>query len=61
MEVPVNFESDELQSYKFASDQDLVIGVEQGKAYSSPLIRVEGGEEYIWTPSASANACSTGR
>src|SRR3954470_18559785 len=25
LEVPVNFESDELQSYKFASEQDLVI------------------------------------
>ena len=35
-----------------ASDQDLVIGVEKGKAYSSPLIRVEGGDDYIWTPSA---------
>jgi len=52
MEVPVHFESDELQSYKFASDQDLVIGVEKGKAYSSPMIRVEGAEEYTWTPSA---------
>jgi ABC-type transport system involved in multi-copper enzyme maturation permease subunit len=52
MEVPLNFESDELQSYKFASGQDLVIGVERGKAYSNPLIRVEGGEEYTWTPSS---------
>src|SRR5712671_383822 len=51
-EVPLNFESDELQSYKFASGQDLVIGTEPGKAYSSPLIRVEGGDEYTWTPSA---------
>ncbi len=53
LEVPVNFESDELQRYKFSSDQqDLVIGVEPGKAYSSPLIRVEGSEDYVWTPSA---------
>ncbi len=52
MEVPLNFVSDELQSYKFASDQDLVVGVERGKAYSTPLIRVEGNEEYSWTPSA---------
>jgi ABC-type transport system involved in multi-copper enzyme maturation permease subunit len=52
MEVPLNFESDELQSYKFASGQDLVIGVEPGKAYSNPMIRVEGGEEYTWTPSS---------
>ena len=40
----VNFESDELQRYKFKSDQDLVIGIEKGKAYSNPLIRVEGAE-----------------
>jgi ABC-type transport system involved in multi-copper enzyme maturation permease subunit len=52
MEVPLNFESDELQSYKFASGQDLVIGLERGKAYSNPLIRVEGGEEYTWSPSS---------
>lgn len=52
MEVPLNFESDELQSYKFASGQDLVIGVERGKAYSNPLIRIEGGDEYTWTPSS---------
>src|SRR3954471_6410570 len=52
LEVPLNFESDELQSYKFASGQDLVIGVERGKAYSNPLILVEGGEDYTWTPSS---------
>jgi ABC-type transport system involved in multi-copper enzyme maturation permease subunit len=52
LEVPVNFESDELQRYTFESEEDLVIGVERGKAYSSPLIRVEGDEDYIWTPSA---------
>jgi ABC-type transport system involved in multi-copper enzyme maturation permease subunit len=51
-EVSVNFESDELQKYTFASEQDLVIGLEHGKAYSSPLIRVEGGEDYTWTPSS---------
>jgi len=51
-EAPVNFESDELQSYSFRSEQDLVVGVERGKAYSNPLIRVEGGEAYTWTPSS---------
>src|SRR3954466_13165144 len=30
--LDVNFESDELQSYTFGSEQDLVIGVEKGKA-----------------------------
>ena len=37
-----DFESDELQSYSFASEQDLIVGVEKGKAYSNPLILVEG-------------------
>lgn len=53
VEVPASFDSDELQSYSFfSSDQDLVIGVEKGKAYSNPLILVEGRESYTWTPSS---------
>ena len=52
MEVPVKFEADELQSYSFAADQDLVIGIEKGKAYSNPMILVEGGEAYNWSPSS---------
>jgi ABC-type transport system involved in multi-copper enzyme maturation permease subunit len=51
-EVAVNFESDELQSYTITSEQDVVVGVEKGKAYSSPFIRVEGSEAYQWTPSS---------
>jgi len=51
-EIPIQFQSEELQSYSFRSDQDLVIGVERGKAYSNPLIRVAGGETYVWTPSS---------
>ena len=51
-EVTVAFEPEELQSYSFTSEQDLVIGVEPGKAYSDPLIIVEGGETYGWTPSS---------
>jgi ABC-type transport system involved in multi-copper enzyme maturation permease subunit len=51
-EVAVRFESDELERYAFASEQDLVIGVEKGKAYSNPLILLEGGEPYVWTPSS---------
>ena len=60
LEVPVNFESDELQRYSFGSDQDLVIGVEKGKAYSDPLIRVEGSEEYTWAPSSKVQRKFTG-
>jgi ABC-type transport system involved in multi-copper enzyme maturation permease subunit len=61
VEVPVNFLSDELQSYTFRSrseededsSPDLVVGIEPGKAFSRPLITVEGGKNgYVWTPSS---------
>ncbi len=52
LELPLRFDSDELQSYSFTSDQDLVVGVEKGKAYSNPLILVEGGEPFEWSPSS---------
>src|SRR5215510_6562552 len=52
MEVPLSFTSDELQAYKFDSAQDLVIDVEKGKAYANPMIRVDGGDPYTWTPSS---------
>jgi len=60
LEVPVQFESDELRSYSFAGDQDLVIGLEPGKAYSNPLILVEGGEAYEWSPSSKAQRLFSG-
>ena len=60
LEVPLNFESDELQRYKFGSQEDLVVGVEKGKAYSTPLILVEGGDDYVWTPSAKRPRLFTG-
>jgi ABC-type transport system involved in multi-copper enzyme maturation permease subunit len=53
--VPIEFQSDELQRYSFASGEDLFIGVEKGRAYSDPLITVEGGDPptpYSWTPSS---------
>jgi hypothetical protein len=52
MEVPIRFESDELQSYTLKSKQDLIVGVEPKKAFSDPLILVEGDETYKWTPSS---------
>jgi ABC-type transport system involved in multi-copper enzyme maturation permease subunit len=52
LEVDVDFESDELQKYTLTSEQDLIVGVEPGKAYSKPLILVEGGEDYLWNPSS---------
>jgi ABC-type transport system involved in multi-copper enzyme maturation permease subunit len=50
--VPVGIQSDELQQYTIGSEQDIVVGVEPGKAYSDPLILVQGGEPYTWTPSS---------
>jgi ABC-type transport system involved in multi-copper enzyme maturation permease subunit len=52
MPVALGFRSDELQRYSFRSEQDVVVGVEPGQAYANPLITVEGGEAYIWTPSS---------
>jgi ABC-type transport system involved in multi-copper enzyme maturation permease subunit len=52
LKVPVSFDSDELQRYSFTSEQDLIIGTEPGKAFSKPLILVDGGEAYTWTPSS---------
>jgi ABC-type transport system involved in multi-copper enzyme maturation permease subunit len=51
-EVPLAFQSDELQAYSFDSEQDLIVGVEPGKAYADPMIIVAGGEPYGWTPSS---------
>jgi ABC-type transport system involved in multi-copper enzyme maturation permease subunit len=58
--VPIRVQSEELQKYTFTSDQDVVVGVEKGKAYSDPLILVEGGEPYVWTPSSKQQRLFTG-
>jgi ABC-type transport system involved in multi-copper enzyme maturation permease subunit len=52
VEIDVDFRADELQRYSFESDQDLVVNMEAGTAYSDPLILVEGNELYVWTPSS---------
>lgn len=59
-EIQLGFESDELQSYSFAADEDLVINTERGKAYSNPLVLVEGNETYAWTPSSKTPRMFTG-
>ncbi|MCI0491395.1 MAG: ABC transporter permease [Planctomycetes bacterium] len=51
-QVSIRFRSDELQGYSLESEQDLVIGVEPGKAYSHPLLSVQGNELYAWKPSS---------
>lgn len=50
-EVPINFRAEELQRYTFASNQKLVVNVETGKAFSSPLVLIEANETYSWSPS----------
>ena len=52
LEIPIEFRADEIHRYSFSSDQDLRINVETGKAYSAPLIFVEGDEPYAWTPAS---------
>lgn len=53
-EVAIKFDAAELQAYSFQSEQDLIIGVEPGKAFSEPLIEVQGSPEesdaYSWGP-----------
>jgi ABC-type transport system involved in multi-copper enzyme maturation permease subunit len=52
LELPIEFRSDELQRYSFSSNEQLIINVEQGKAFSAPLVRIEANEPYSWTPSS---------
>lgn len=52
VELALSFLSDELQSYTLTSDEDLIVGVEPGMAFSKPLILVEGGDAYTWNPSS---------
>ena len=52
LEIPIEFRADEIHRYSFSSDQDLRINVDTGKAYSAPLIFVEGDEPYAGTPAS---------
>jgi ABC-type transport system involved in multi-copper enzyme maturation permease subunit len=51
-EVAAPFEADELQHYSFNSQQDVIVDTEPGKAYTNPMILVEGSEPYTWSPSS---------
>ncbi|MBX3425091.1 MAG: ABC transporter permease subunit [Pirellulales bacterium] len=46
------FRSDELQEYVITSEEDVAINSEKGKTYVEPLLLVEGGVQYRWTPSS---------
>ncbi len=50
VEVPVSFLIDELLSYTVESDQEIAMNVEPGKGFAEPLILVEGGLLYKWSP-----------
>ena len=55
-EVPLSVRVDELQSYTIESAEDVAVnvksgkGVEPDKEYVAPLLQVEGGELYKWSP-----------
>ena len=48
--VPAAFRANELQRYTFKSEQDVALNAEAGKGYVDPLIVVQGGETYAWSP-----------
>jgi hypothetical protein len=52
VDVAIEFRANELQRYAFESDRDLIINLDEGSAYSSPLIQVKADEPYVWTPSS---------
>lgn len=49
--IRVSFRADELQTYFLESEQDIAVNVETGKGFVEPLLRVDGGQTYLWTPS----------
>jgi ABC-type transport system involved in multi-copper enzyme maturation permease subunit len=52
VEIDVDFRADEIQRYSLTSQQDVVVNTEAGKAYTKPMILVEGNEPYRWSPSS---------
>jgi len=48
--VAAPFSAEELQSYSIESEQDVAINVEEGHGYVEPLLTIEGGTAYIWSP-----------
>jgi ABC-type transport system involved in multi-copper enzyme maturation permease subunit len=47
---PAAFRASELQQYGFVTDQDVAVNVQKGKGFVEPLIVVQGGEPYLWSP-----------
>ncbi len=51
-EISAAFRMDELERYSIESDQDIAVNVEPEKGFTEPLIQVEGGQLYQWSPSS---------
>jgi len=50
-EVPgIDFHIDELLRYSIESEQDIALNVEAGKGFADPLVLVDGGPLYQWSP-----------
>jgi ABC-type transport system involved in multi-copper enzyme maturation permease subunit len=52
--VAAAFRASELQSYRITSEQDVAINTEPGKGFVDPVVLVQGGEPYVWTPGGTA-------
>jgi len=48
--VNIQFRTDELLSYTIESEQEIAVNVEKGKGLAEPLVLVEGGQLYRWSP-----------
>ncbi|QDT72673.1 ABC transporter permease [Lacipirellula limnantheis] len=53
VEIPASFRATELQSFTITSDQDVAVNVAAKKGFVEPLILVQGGEPYSWSPGSS--------
>lgn len=49
-EMPLEFEADELRAYSIDSQEDLAVNVEPNIGFEDPLVLVEGGQLYQWSP-----------
>ncbi|NOY42934.1 MAG: hypothetical protein GXP26_14005 [Planctomycetes bacterium] len=49
-EISIAFRADELLSYTIESEQEIAVNVEPDKGFAEPLIIVEGGQLYKWSP-----------
>ncbi len=52
--VEAAFRASELQEYSIVSEQDLAVNATPGKGFVEPLVLVQGGEPYRWSPGSSA-------